>query len=93
MTKSVYLEDKKYTEIAPPGIVKQMKDRGIISERVPYDTIYIDVYGAGSWKIWLVSDSTVKKSVQITMIAIAENSHSFLDIAPLNLNLLLFNRL
>ena len=52
MTKSVYLEDKKYTEIAPPGIVKQMKDRGIISERVPYDTIYIDVYGAGSWKIW-----------------------------------------
>jgi hypothetical protein len=44
-------------------------------------------------KIRLVSDSTVKKSVQITMIAIVENSHSFLDIAPLNLNLLLFNRL
>ena len=47
MTKSAYLDDKKYTEIAPAGIVKQMKDHGIISERVPYDTIYIDVYGAG----------------------------------------------
>lgn len=52
MTKSVYLEDKKYTEIAPAGIVKQMKVRGIIGERVPYDTIYIDVYGTGKWEIW-----------------------------------------
>lgn len=52
MIKSVYLEDKKYTEIAPPGIVKRMKDRGIIGERVIYDDVYIDVYGAGSWKIW-----------------------------------------
>lgn len=44
-------------------------------------------------KIRLISDRTVKKTVQITMIAIADNSHSFLDMAPLNLNLLLFNRL
>lgn len=47
MAKNVlYLEDEKYTEVAPTGIVKQMK------ERVPYDAIYIDVYRAGSWKIW-----------------------------------------
>lgn len=52
MTKSVYLENKKYTEIAPPGIVKQMKDRGIIGERVIYDDVYIDVYGVGCWEIW-----------------------------------------
>ena len=52
MIKSVYLDDKKYTEIAPAGIVKQMKVRGIIGERVPYDTIYIDVYGTGKWEIW-----------------------------------------
>ena len=52
MTKSVYLDDKKYTDIAPASIVKQMKDRGIIGERVPYDTIYIDVYGTGKWEIW-----------------------------------------
>lgn len=52
MTKSVYLEDKKYTDIAPASIVKQMKVRGIIGERVPYDTIYIDIYGTGKWKIW-----------------------------------------
>ena len=44
-------------------------------------------------KIRLISDNIVKKSVQITMIEIVENSHSFLDIAPRNLNLLLFNRL
>lgn len=53
MAKNVlYLEDEKYTEVAPTGIVKQMKERGIIGERVPYDTIYIDVYRTGSWKIW-----------------------------------------
>lgn len=52
MTKSVYLEGKKYTEIAPLGIVMQMKERGIIGERVPYDTVYIDVYVGGIWKIW-----------------------------------------
>lgn len=52
MTKSVYLENKKYTEIAPPGIVKQMKELGIIGESVPYDTIYINVYGVGCWEIW-----------------------------------------
>ena len=52
MIKSVYLENKKYTKIAPRGIVKQMKELGIIGERVPYDTIYIDIYGVGSWRIW-----------------------------------------
>lgn len=53
MAKNIlWLEDEKYTEVAPTGIVKQMKERGIIGERVPYDTIYIDVYRAGSWKIW-----------------------------------------
>ena len=50
--KSVYLDDKKYTETAPAGIVKQMKERGIIGERVPHDTVYIDVYGTGKWEIW-----------------------------------------
>lgn len=40
MTKSVYLEDKKYTEIAPPGIVKQMKDRGIITVQ-KFNTIFV----------------------------------------------------
>ena len=29
-----------------------MKESGIIGERVTYDDVYIDVYGAGSWKIW-----------------------------------------
>lgn len=52
MTKSVYLDDKKYVVVHPhPDLIEDMRERKIIPDNVPDKNIVMLVWGAGSWQM------------------------------------------
>lgn len=72
MTQYFLDKDLIAIEEAPTKIAKAMKEKGIIGENVPYDTIYIQAKGAGTFTIWWTENGESKTYDPLSGFVISE---------------------